>query len=287
MDLFQYQPITKPIDIAYREHFHPIEMLSHHHNDYEIIFVVEGQIEFTIGNKTYVAENNSLLFIDNVEAHEYKVLKYPYKRYVIMMKPHFIHSTVNNPLLASVLHHRPEDFSHLINLGVSSAELIISAITLMLKEYKEEKPLWETSIEFILYQMLVSLYRISEDYFPLYKYTNSDDHRYKTIIEIQKHIESNFAQDLNLDELSEQFHIDKYYLCHLFKEITGYTFKSYLLLQRISKAKELLYHTNDSVTDVGFNVGFNNASHFIRTFKRYVGITPYQYKKEHRSSDKS
>jgi AraC-like DNA-binding protein len=287
LDLFQYKPITKPIDIAYREHYHPIEMLSHHHNDYEIIFIVEGQTEFTIGNKTYQAGENSLLFIDNVETHEYRVLKYPYKRYVIMMKPHFIHSTINNPLLASILHHRPADFSHLIGLDSNSASLILSTFTLMLKEFKEEKPLWETSIEFLLYQMLISLYRISVDYFPLYKYTNSDDHKYKTIIEIQKHIESNFAQDLNLAELSQQFHIDRYYLCHLFKEITGYTFKSYLLLQRISKAKELLYHTNESITDIGFKLGFNNVSHFIRTFKKYVGTTPYQYKKEHKGSNNS
>jgi AraC-like DNA-binding protein len=284
LNLFHYEPITQLIDVAYREHYQPLEMLSHHHNDYEVIYVAEGRIKFTIGDKTYIAEKNNLLFINNVESHEYKVLDYPYKRYVIMMKPHFIHSTVNDSLLTSILYHRPEHYSHLISLETGTEEPLRSIIFQMLKEFREKKPLYETSLKFLFYQLLIRLYRISKDYFPFSKYENSDDHRYKTVLEVQKYIESNCTRDLNLTELSEQFHIDMYYLCHLFKEITGYTIKSYILLQRISIAKELLYHTNDSITNVGFNAGFNNVSHFIRTFKKHIGTTPYQYRKDYRDT---
>lgn len=282
MKEFKYVPITLPIDVAYREHHQPIEMLSHHHNDYEVIYIVEGKIEFTIGDKTYIAEKHNLLFINNVESHEYKVLDYPYKRFVIMMKPHFIHSTVNDSLLTSILYHRPDHYSHLIRIEPTNGIILLRIITNMMQEFEEKRPLWETSLKFLFYQLLINIYRISKDSFPLSKYENSNDHRYKTVIEVQKYIESHCTQDLSLTALSEQFHIDMYYLCHLFKEITGYTFKSYLLLQRISKAKELLYNNNDNITDVGFNSGFNNISHFIKTFKKYTGITPYQYRKEYK-----
>ena len=284
LNFFQYEPITQPIDIAYREHFQPLGMHSHHHNDYEMIYVADGRVQFTIGNKTYIAEKNNLLFINNVEPHEYEVLDYPYKRFVVMMKPQFIHSTVNDSLLTSILYHRSEDYSHLIRLKPGTEEPIRSILSLMRKEFREERPLWETQLKFQFYQLLICLYRISKDYFPLSKYENSEDHRYKTVIEVQKYIETNCEQDLNLTELSNRFHIDSYYLCHLFKEIAGYTVKSYLLLQRVSRAKDLLCYTDYSVTDVGFHVGFNNVSHFIRTFKKHVGTTPYQYRKDYKDS---
>ncbi len=284
MNLFKYKPITQLIEVAYREHYQPLKMPSHHHNDYEMIYVLDGRINFTIGNKTYIAKKNNLIFINNIESHEYKVLNYPYKRYVIMMKPHFIHSTVNDSLLTSILYHRPKDYNHLISLEPGTEESILSVISLMLKEFEEKKPLWETSLKFLFYHLLIRLYRLSKNYFPLSKYENSDDHRYKTIIEIQKYIESNHNKDLSLTFLSEQFHIDKYYMCHLFKKVTGYTIKSYIILHRISRAKELLCHTDNNVTDVSFKAGFNDVNHFIRTFKKHVGTTPYQYKKKYKKT---
>ena len=281
MAIFKYEPITGHIDVAYREHYHPIEMLSHHHNAYEVIFIVEGTVNFSIGSKDYTAGKNSLLFINNVEDHEYKVLEYPYKRYVIMMKSDFIHSAVNDTLLTSIFCHRPEHYNHVIQLDLEHVSPVQTFLSFMLNEYKSQKPLWETSLKLILYQLMILLYRISRDNFPQSKYDGTEDHKYNTIIEIQQYIESNYTEEITLAELSDLFHIDMYYLCNLFKKVTGYTFKSYLTLQRISKAKELLCSTNDNVTEIGLSVGFNNLSHFIRTFKKHVGSTPYQYRKNY------
>jgi AraC-like DNA-binding protein len=71
-----------------------------------------------------------------------------------------------------------------------------------------------------------------------------------------------------------------YYLCHLFKAVTGFSIKNYLIQYRISRSKDLLVLTSDDMTMVGSACGFQNVNHFIRTFRRLVGITPYQYRKK-------
>jgi AraC-like DNA-binding protein len=71
-----------------------------------------------------------------------------------------------------------------------------------------------------------------------------------------------------------------YYLSRLFKKVSGYTFKEYLILQRIANAKSLLVYTDYNVTQICMKSGFNNVNHFIRTFKKQEGITPYQYRKK-------
>ncbi len=68
------------------------------------------------------------------------------------------------------------------------------------------------------------------------------------------------------------------YISQLFKKETGITFVHYITQKRIEDAKELLTSTKKPLTDIALEVGFNDTFHFIKTFKRYVGMTPGQYR---------
>jgi AraC-like DNA-binding protein len=48
----------------------------------------------------------------------------------------------------------------------------------------------------------------------------------------------------------------------------------YLLLYRIVKSLELLFYTENFISEIAFNIGFNNPSNFIRSFKRELGLSP-------------
>ena len=85
-------------------------------------------------------------------------------------------------------------------------------------------------------------------------------------------------KDLNLDYLSSEFAVSKYHLERLFKESTGVSIRKYIITRRIMMARRLL-EKNNCVTEVCDQVGFNNLSHFIRTFKKIVGVPPKQYSK--------
>jgi AraC-like DNA-binding protein len=96
---------------------------------------------------------------------------------------------------------------------------------------------------------------------------------YKAVRYMHEHCTSpisirQIASDLNMSEAN---------FCQYFKKITGITPKEYLTSLKLSKAKDMIKNTN--VTEVAFNLGYENISHFISLFKSKYGITPKQYKK--------
>ena len=97
--------------------------------------------------------------------------------------------------------------------------------------------------------------------------------------DIQKYIEQHATDyDISLDSIADHFSMSVSGVGRQIKLISGNNFKDYLISLRIKKAKELLVETNLSVSDICKRVGYNNSSHFIKYFKREMGITPLKYK---------
>ena len=93
------------------------------------------------------------------------------------------------------------------------------------------------------------------------------------------YLESHFDDEIKLEVLSTQFGISTSYLARLFKKEVGVGIHEYLTRYRILQST--YYLKTHSVTDVCYMCGFNDCSHFITVFKKYIGVTPNAYKKEH------
>jgi len=89
-------------------------------------------------------------------------------------------------------------------------------------------------------------------------------------------VEDNLQQHFDLEKLSAQFCISKYYLSHLFKRETGLSVIKFCNERRICLAKTLL---NESlpITEIACRCGYDSASYFSKKFKEETGITPKQY----------
>lgn len=94
-----------------------------------------------------------------------------------------------------------------------------------------------------------------------------------------EYINNNFNKKLTLQGVANKLHISRNYLCHLFKVQTGYKFCEYINLQRVNRAKELIEENKKTLEFISFDCGFSSQSHFSTTFKKYVGLTPNEYKK--------
>ncbi|MGM7722467.1 helix-turn-helix domain-containing protein [Metabacillus sp. Hm71] len=97
--------------------------------------------------------------------------------------------------------------------------------------------------------------------------------------QLMSFIHENFQRDLSLSDLAEHFNLTSSYVSRVFKEQTGENFKEYLNMYRVEKAKEILSAQDVKINQVASMVGFNNVNTFIRTFKKYVGLSPGQYEK--------
>jgi YesN/AraC family two-component response regulator len=102
------------------------------------------------------------------------------------------------------------------------------------------------------------------------------------VIEVMQYITRHYEERLTLGLLSEKFSTSPYYLSRLFKSMTGLSFVDYIAAVRIMEAQKLLRDTNQKVTRIAEEVGFDNLAHFYKTFKKLSSASPLQYRKMHR-----
>ena len=97
---------------------------------------------------------------------------------------------------------------------------------------------------------------------------------------ILKYIEEHYHTDFSLDEIAAEFNLSATYFSRLFKELTGTTMISFLNSYRIDVAKKILIEQpGKSIQKISSETGFNLYHTFARTFKRYSGVTPEQFRK--------
>lgn len=96
---------------------------------------------------------------------------------------------------------------------------------------------------------------------------------------IKEYLDVNYREKISLDQLAEQFFINKFYLTRIFKEQFGITVANYVLQLRITHAKQLLRFTELSVEKVGAECGMGDANYFSRMFKKVEGVTPGEFRR--------
>jgi len=96
---------------------------------------------------------------------------------------------------------------------------------------------------------------------------------------IRHYLDENYSKDISLDTVAEVVNLSTSYLSFIFKEISGKNFVDYVNEFRIEKAKKLLDETSLNIAQIAEKVGYNSANNFSKVFKKYVGISPGQYRK--------
>jgi AraC-like DNA-binding protein len=99
---------------------------------------------------------------------------------------------------------------------------------------------------------------------------------------ITAYLDAHFAENITLDFLAEHFFISKYYLSREFKREFGTTIISYLLLRRITNAKELLRYGDSSIEEIAILCGISDASYFNKVFRKLEGCTASEYRRKWR-----
>lgn len=154
----------------------------------------------------------------------------------------------------------------------------------LLREYEEEQAYYQEFLRVEIQGLLLLLARefhqspVHDASVEMYNQNRA------MIAKAIEYIDEHYAEPLMLDQVCRLSTLSKTYFCYLFKLITQQTFVEYLLNLRIRHASALLENSSLSITAIGSAVGFNDSTHFSRTFHRLVGMSPRSYRSLKRTS---
>lgn len=97
---------------------------------------------------------------------------------------------------------------------------------------------------------------------------------------VKSFIKLNIEKELTNEEIANQVYLNQVYLNRIFKRDTGQSLSEFVINERFKIAKELLAKTDLPISTVAANIGYTNFSHFSRLFRKYIGISPVEYRKK-------
>ncbi len=146
-------------------------------------------------------------------------------------------------------------------------------IYLVERFFGKENALWAVGVFQVDYN------RDSQSQFVLFN--SQKNHTNNIILKAQQFIEQNYMKKLSNAEVAAHCNLGVRTLVRKFKQSCGNTPNEYLQRVRIEKAKELLVKSNDSISNIQFDVGYNDPKTFRNIFSRYTSLTPSAYRKRY------
>ena len=246
---------------------------NHSHNEIEFIQVIAGNGLVLKSDKTYVLQSQRLFVIDARKAH------------IVYPQPEDCNDYVRNKILIdadSFLNYCEETgmgevIQRLLSGGpISTADnprfdsIYKTIFELCASGEKKNLAFAQGYVTELLH--LLSLNQDSGK-------PNGSNHTFQKILDVINEKEGLTS----LSEISQILHIDKYYLCRLFKQQTGIKLSDYLSEKVFEKCRKLLESSNSSLEEIALQCGFSSQSSLSRFFKNKSGVTPANYRKSRKS----
>lgn len=99
------------------------------------------------------------------------------------------------------------------------------------------------------------------------------------------YIDCHFTEAITLEDVAKQISTSKFHLSRFFSKKLQTSFNAYVNSRRVELAKTLLRNTNESITSIAFDSGFNSTRSFYRAFQSLCGVTPMEYRSNNRLSE--
>ena len=99
--------------------------------------------------------------------------------------------------------------------------------------------------------------------------------------DVKKYIVEHLAEDIPFEQIAAQFHVSYYYLCHLFKKLSGQSLNQFRTSKRLVKAALMLLESEEKISDVASDCGFDNFSYFSEIFVKHIAESPSDFRKKY------
>ena len=269
-----------PLEYYYVDETHPrYEMMYHWHSEYEIIYILEGEMQLNLDGKEQLAKKGDVVFIGDRVCHGGHPNNCVYACFVF--DPHLFDSRSNliSKQVGRILNHEIK-IDKYIPSDITCITNIVGDMVLVATERKE-------GYELVLYGQIYRLIGLvlannlyTENSGGKVSNKSSVNARSRALIKsVIEYIEEHYAEQITLTELAELANMSNKYFCTFFYNYTHRTPIDYVNYYRVECACEQLHLSDKSIIDIAYDTGFNDASYFTKTFKKYIGVTPLSYRK--------
>ena len=267
---FTIRGTAKLLNVASAKYGGDWHSVPHTHNHLELFYIVDGKGQFLIQDQLYPVKPNNLVIINpNVTHTEVSLNAQPLEYIVLGIEGIELATSENSNGQFSILDHFE---------GVE----ISGCLRNILREMEQKNTGYEDVCQAYMEILIVRLIRSTS--FSVTS-TASGPLVSRQCATIRRYIDNHYKEQLDLDTLAKEAHVNKYYMAHAFKREYGISPISYLIQRRIEESRYLLRETDLSLSQIARLLGFSSASYFSQSFRRAEGTTPMEYRKKARGSE--
>ncbi|MDA8124040.1 MAG: helix-turn-helix transcriptional regulator [Deltaproteobacteria bacterium] len=248
--------------------------LPHRHAFYEIIYIKGGKGAHVIDFESYPIVPGSLYLFSPDQIHFWQITK-PVDGVRIKFSENFLLLSPSELYLTEYLDffHNAESPPHLVLNGGKGAE-IKTLFDRIEQEYRADGYVRDLKIRSYLTILLIEIQRIL-----MAGYGKRDAVRGSALVSrFKKMVSKNFLTERFTSFYAEKLGISEAYLHELTKENTGLTPGQIIRKETAMEAKRMLAHTADTVSEIGYKLGFEDPSYFGRFFRRETGLSPKAFR---------
>ena len=260
---------TDTFEIFHYKEPRPDTVEVHHHDFYEVYFLLSGQVEYWVEGRILRPSAGDLLLINPMELH--RPMIHPnsstYERIVLWINKTYLEGLTEGGQLSRCF---DPSLPNLIRPTAAERTALTAWLSGLVRECYSRDFCSEYSAFALFLQFMVQLNRIALQTQP----QQLEEKAVSNLVDrVLYYISHHISEELTLDGLAEQFFVSKYHLSHTFTREVGVSLHRYITLRRLLMARQLL-SAGVPAGQASAACGFSDYTSFYRAFKAEYGIGP-------------
>ena len=251
----------------------PNTVEPHHHDFYEIYFLLNGEVEYWVDGRIIRMTPGDLLLINPQELHRPILNENSrvYERIVLWIHKEYLEGlSTEHSNLCRCFDTAMPGHTHLIRTSAIERPALTARIGELVREFYSRDFGSRLCADGLFLQFMVHLNRMAS-------HTDMQQEEMETrsplVQKVLHYISEHVQEEMSLEDLAARFYVSKYHLSHAFSREVGVSVYRYVMLRRLMMARQMLL-AGEAAGQVCRNCGFADYTSFYRAFKSEYGVSP-------------
>ncbi|ADB42195.1 helix-turn-helix domain-containing protein [Spirosoma linguale] len=243
---------------------------SHTHTFYLVMWISRGSGTHTIDFKTYTIEPNQLYFLTPGQVHSW-ALSADTQGFNLFFDANFFKGRFGSRLYQYPFFHSHQHQPLLS--AIPQPALFTDLLAYAYQEYEAHQPNRSDVFLSFVHILLETASRLYHE-----QQIGTDTYLYDRVRQYEELLENQFLTVREVSAYASQMNLTPNYLNHICRLVVGKTASQLWQERLLIETQRLLTHTAQSIKEIGFQLGFNDPSYFVRFFKKQTGQTPAEFR---------